>query len=69
MGIPNPLCGYVGDVVDDIAAVQAAKKYLPILAIGFISGHVNRKAMRDSLIKAGADRVIESPEELLSLIS
>ncbi|OGP95278.1 MAG: hypothetical protein A2157_13860 [Deltaproteobacteria bacterium RBG_16_47_11] len=69
IGISNPRCGYVGDVVDDIAAARAAKRDLSILAVGFIKGHAKRKVMKDSLIKAGADLVIERPEELLSLIS
>ncbi len=69
IGISNPQCGYVGDVVDDIAAARAARRHLSILAIGFVSDHANRKAMKDSLIKAGADLVIESPEELLRLVS
>jgi len=69
IGVSNPQCGYVGDVVDDIAAARAAKRDLSILAVGFIRGHAKRKVMKDSLIKAGADLVIESQEELLSLVS
>jgi HAD superfamily hydrolase (TIGR01548 family) len=69
IGITNPLCGYVGDVVDDMVAAQAAKQYLPILAIGFVGGHRNRKAARESLLRAGADLVLESPKELLRLVS
>ena len=69
LGISNPQCGYVGDVVDDMAAVRAAKKHLEILAIGFTTGHLQRKAARESLLKAGADRVIENPKELLRLVS
>ena len=67
IAIPNPRCGYVGDVVDDISAARAAKKRLQILAIGFIGGHPNRKAAKESLLRAGADLVIESPKELLRL--
>ena len=69
IGISNPRCGYVGDGVDDMAAARAAKKDLSILAIGFTRRHADRKAMKDSLVKAGADLVIERPEELLSLVS
>jgi HAD superfamily hydrolase (TIGR01548 family) len=67
IGIPNPRCGYVGDVVDDMAAAGAAKQYLPIFAIGFVGGYRNRKAARESLLRAGADLVLESPKELLRL--
>jgi HAD superfamily phosphatase len=69
IGISNPRCGYVGDVVDDMAAARTAKRYLEMLAIGFIGGHRHRKAARGSLSKAGADRVIENPKELLRLVS
>jgi phosphoglycolate phosphatase-like HAD superfamily hydrolase len=69
IGVPSPRCGYVGDMVDDMEAAQAAKNNLPILAIGFTRGHANRETMKESLIKAGADLVIESPKELLRLVS
>jgi len=69
IGPPHPVCGYVGDVVDDILAAQAAKKYLPVLAIGFTSDQRNRKSARNSLIQAGADFVIENPKELLCFVS
>ena len=67
--IPNPPCAYVGDVVDDMLAVRAAKKHLQILAIGFLVGHRKKKIERESLIKAGADLVIENPEQLLGFVS
>ena len=68
IGIPNPRCGYVGDVVDDMLAAKAAKKELDIKAIGFISSPANRKVMEKALIKAGADLIIENPKQLLQLI-
>jgi len=68
INIPRPQCGYVGDVVDDILAAKAAKKKFPILAIGFISGPKNR-TVEGALIQAGADRIIRSPREILSLMS
>jgi HAD superfamily phosphatase len=69
IGIPDPKCGYVGDVVDDMLAAQAAKKNLSILAIGFLVGHQDKKAGKISLIKSGADLLIEKPSQLLRLIS
>ena len=69
IGVSNPRSGYVGDVVDDMEAARAAKKYLEMLVIGFIAGHRHRKAARESLLKAGADRVIENPKELVRLVS
>jgi HAD superfamily hydrolase (TIGR01548 family) len=69
IGLSHPYCGYVGDVVDDILAAQAAKKYLPVLAIGFISDQRNSKTTRNSLIQAGADLIIENPKDLLCFAS
>jgi HAD superfamily hydrolase (TIGR01548 family) len=68
IGISNPRCGYVGDVVDDMMAAKAAKKELDIKAIGFLSSPANRKVMEKALIKAGADLIIENPKQLLQLI-
>jgi len=69
IGIPDPKCGYVGDVVDDMLAARAAKKNLSILAIAFLAGHRNKKSGKISLIKSGADLLIEKPSQLLRLIS
>jgi HAD superfamily phosphatase len=66
--IPNPRSGYVGDVVDDMLAAQAVKKKLPMLAIGFLSGKKKGETVKKSLLKAGADLVIENPKDLLRLI-
>ena len=68
IGISNPRCGYVGDTVDDMQAARAVKKDLSMLAIGFIKRHRNKKAARELLLGAGADLVIQNPEELLCLI-
>jgi len=68
INIPYPQCGYVGDVVDDILAAQAAKKELQMLAIGFLRGRKKQKALKESLLRAGADLLIESPNELLQFI-
>lgn len=69
IGIFNPQCGYVGDVVDDMVAVKAAKKELQILAVGFLTSRGNQEAMKKSLFRAGADLVIERPKDLLRLLS
>ena len=69
IGISHPKCGYIGDVVDDMLAAKAAKNKLQIFAISFLSGRSNLKAFKESLFKAGADFVIESPKELLQLLS
>ena len=69
IGIPHPKCGYVGDVVDDMLAVQPIKKKLRIVAIGFLSGRSKLKAFKEYLFKAGADFVIKSPKGLLQFLS
>ncbi len=69
IGISDPHCAYVGDVVDDVLAARAAKKYLQILAVGFVNGHRNKKIARESMMRAGADLVIENPKQLLGLLS
>ena len=68
-GIPDPRCAYVGDVPDDMLAAKSAKKEFQILAIGLIRSCHPQKAMKEALIRAGADRVIEDPTELLQFIS
>jgi len=54
--------------VDDMLAAQTAKKKLRMLAIGFLFGQKKGKAVKESLFRAGADLVIESPRDLLRLI-
>jgi HAD superfamily phosphatase len=66
IGLSKPRCGYVGDVVDDIRAARAAKRRVPMLAIGFLSGPRIR-TLEEALRQAGSDRVIRHPRELLSL--
>jgi len=41
---------------------------LQILTIGFLSGSIKRKAMKESLFKAGAGLVIQHPRDLLHLV-
>ena len=67
IGIPNLLCGYIGDVVDDMRAAQAAKKYFSMLAIGFLRSGKTEPVMMEALLRAGADCIIKNPRELLQL--
>jgi HAD superfamily hydrolase (TIGR01548 family) len=69
IGIPHPRCGYVGDVVDDMLAAQAARKKLDILAIGFLHGRKEDETVKDSLLKAGADLIVENPQGLLRVLT
>lgn len=65
IGIQNPRCGYIGDTVDDMVAARSAQKYVPIAAIGFLPGRVHRREREKSLLEAGADLLINTPDELL----
>jgi phosphoglycolate phosphatase-like HAD superfamily hydrolase len=67
IGLSHPQCGYVGDVVDDMRAARSAKNKASVLAIGFIRDEKDRAAER-SLVQAGADWVMRSPEDLLRLV-
>jgi HAD superfamily hydrolase (TIGR01548 family) len=69
IGTPNPQCRYVGDVVDDMLAAKAARSQLDILAIGFLHEGKRDKTVKDSLLKAGADLIIENPRALSQYLS
>jgi len=69
IGLPNPRCGYIGDTVDDMAAAQSAKKVANIAGFGFLAGRINRRERKKSLLAAGADQILENPQQLLRLIS
>ncbi len=69
IGIPNPRCGYMGDVVDDMLAARAARKELDILAIGSLHGGKKDETMKDSLLKAGADLIVDNPRSLLQALT
>jgi|YelNatPaOPRAMG01_1025707.scaffolds.fasta_scaffold92248_2 phosphoglycolate phosphatase-like HAD superfamily hydrolase len=69
IGLKNPKSGYIGDIVDDMVAANLAKKETEIIAIGFINRRKCRNVIKDSLINAGADMIIERPEDLLKLIT
>jgi HAD superfamily phosphatase len=69
IGILNPRCGYVGDVVDDMLAARAAEEKLDILAIGFLPEGKKGETVKGSLLKAGADLIVESPRALLQVLT
>ncbi len=67
-GMSNARCGYIGDGVDDMRAARATGKGSEMVAIGFLAGSQHRKKVREALLEAGADFLIERPEELLRWI-
>jgi len=50
-------------------AAGAAKKKLRILAVGFVEKGKRRQEMIRALIAAGADLVIENPNDILRFIT
>jgi HAD superfamily phosphatase len=68
LGLDTPRCGYVGDTVDDMRAGAAAAKQADVTPIGFVADPGGGKERKNDLFRAGADHVIEAPEELLCLI-
>jgi HAD superfamily phosphatase len=68
LGLDTPRCGYVGDTVDDMRAGAAAAKKADVTPIGFVADPGAGKERKNDLFRAGADHVIEAPEELLCLI-
>jgi HAD superfamily hydrolase (TIGR01548 family) len=69
IGILNPSCGYVGDVVDDMLAARAAEEKLDIRAIGFLHGGKKDETVKGALLKAGAHLIVESPRALLQALT
>ena len=67
IGLRDPLCAYVGDVVDDMRTARAAGKKTPTIAVGFLTGPLKQKGIEESLVKAGADLLVKDPEDLLHL--
>ena len=69
IGIPNPRCVYVGDVVDDMLTARAARNELDILAIGFLHGEMRNETVKNSFLKAGADFIVGNPRGLLQALT
>jgi len=50
-------------------AARAAEEKLDILAIGFLHGGKKDETAKGSLLKAGADLIVESPRALLQALT
>ena len=61
----NSRCAYIGDTLDDMRAAKAAGFF----AIGCLAPAEDKDQMRGELARAGADMVIESPDELAGIVS
>jgi phosphoglycolate phosphatase-like HAD superfamily hydrolase len=61
-------CAYVGDTLDDVRAANAAKAEMDFVSIGCLSPAEDKQAMRGEFERAGADVIVDHPDELLKLI-
>ncbi len=59
---------YVGDTPDDIRAANTAKRERRFVSIGCLAKADDKAQMRRALERAGADVIIEHPDELIGLI-
>jgi HAD superfamily hydrolase (TIGR01548 family) len=62
-------CAYIGDTPDDVRAANAAKKEMDFVSIGCLFATQEKDTLRTEFERAGADIIVNHPNELLSLIS
>jgi HAD superfamily phosphatase len=61
-------CAYIGDTPDDIRAANAAKKDMDFISIGCLFAAQEKETLRMEFERAGADIIINHPDELLKLV-
>ncbi len=61
-------CAYVGDTLDDVRAANAAKAEMDFVSIGCLAPAADKQAMRREFERAGADLVVEQPDDLVDLV-
>lgn len=61
-------CAYIGDTPDDVRAANAAKEEVDFVSIGCLSATQEQKALRMEFERAGADLIVDHPDELLKLV-
>jgi len=61
-------CAYIGDIPDDVRAANAAKEEMDFVSIGCLSVAQEKETLRMEFERAGADLVVNHPDELLRLI-
>ena len=65
IGGEHARCAYVGDTLDDIRAANAAKREMNFVSIGCLATAEDKDRMRREFERAGADVIIEHPDELV----
>lgn len=66
-GAEGRTCAYVGDQPDDMRAVRRAREVQPFLGIGCTAMAPDRQRAAQCLWEAGADFVLEHPDDLVRL--
>ena len=59
---------YIGDNADDVRAANRAKAALPFVSIGCTAVAADHAAMRAEFERAGADAVLDHPDQLVDLL-
>lgn len=62
-------CAYIGDVPDDVRAANAAGQEMDFVSIGCLAIARDKEVLRKEFRCAGADVIVDHPNELLGLIS
>ncbi len=61
-------CAYIGDTPDDIRAANAAKSEMDFVSIGCLAAAEDKEALRREFARAGADWIVEQPDDLIDLV-
>ena len=62
-------CAYIGDTPDDVRAANAAKGELDFVSIGCVFATRAQETLRMEFERAGADIIVNHPDELLKLVA
>jgi len=61
-------CAYVGDIPDDVEAVNRAKKEIDIISVGCLGPYRDKESARERFLEMGADLMINGVDDLVVLI-
>ena len=61
-------CAYIGDTPDDVRAANAAKEEMDFVSIGCVFATQEKETLRREFERAGADLIVNHPDELRELI-
>lgn len=61
-------CAYVGDIPDDIEAVNRAKREIDIVSVGCLAPYRDKEKARKNFMEMKAELIIDSVDDLVGLI-